>query len=172
MKSTIKNLKQAAAILSSFNLIGADRFRVSCGFVTPNGDAIASEHGYGVLRGNAENDFAKGKKFWAQLIQATAWEANLDNVERVDWLGIFFRRKGEYWKIKMTDLDAGLFDVLQTDAGKFVHLTEPESRRIRGVCDVSRLVKKLPSTRWEEREYDDMVGLLAYDPDIDGDDDA
>ena len=160
----VRKIKQAAKILSSFNFegIGLGFYDISIYFRTVSGECV----GVGVDSIEPEDKNALtdwGKDEWEAFLSENAkfyknnWEPVrvelirmsfvLDDDEEENWL------EAPIYRIEMTDISSGLFDRTIVGDGlhglKEAYLTEPESRKIRGVRDVVKLSKEISSARLE-----------------------
>ena len=155
----VRKIKQAAKILSSFNFEGAGSdfyniliyFRTASGRTVSTGpdvidyrdkkhpmtwsrnewEAFISEHAEWYYQNGFEPAYVESIRITIKLNE----DMNKEDVDD-DLLHI-----APLYTIEMTDVDSGLFDRMIVRGGiedrlKEVYLTEPESRKIRGVHDV------------------------------------
>ena len=143
---------KAAAMLASFYRDTAGRYGVTFTFITRDGVLISYTL---ALSGPSLT-----KEQWLEEIRDAVkhLESNglIDEpIESVDSFSIFFDSKSELYEIAVSDLKKGLYDELVVvDESICASLTEPESRKIRGICDVVHIANKIPGSRWKFTDED------------------
>lgn len=155
----VRKIKQAAKILSSFNFEGAgsDFYDISIYFRTASGDIAGTGTDVIKCRGK-KHPMTWSRNEWEAFISEKAERYYQIDFEPayVESIRIAFElnedtnkedadddllHSAPLYTIEMTDVGSGLFNRMIVRGGiedrlKEVYLTEPESRKIRGVHDV------------------------------------
>ena len=150
---------KAAKILSSFDFSGVERCRVNCDLIGADGESARCniwDTSWGDPATQSEED-------WTGLIVASVYDVASRPVKRVGGLHIYFKKDGKHYEVQMTDIRNGLFNkLIDADAeSKYVLLTEPESRQIKGVSDVVAIQNELSSDRWSFVFDDGIAGFVG-----------
>lgn len=173
----VRKIKQAAKILSSFNFegMGLGFYGISIFFRTVSGECVS----VGVDSIKPKDKIALtdwGKDEWEAFLSehAKSYKNNWEPV-RVELIRMSFElnddveenwREAPIYRIEMTDISSELFDRTIVDDDlhglREAYLTEPESRKIRGVRDVVKLSKEISSARLKT-VHSDFPVCIAYE---------
>ncbi|MBP5634023.1 hypothetical protein J6X13_03785 [Candidatus Saccharibacteria bacterium] len=143
----IWNAKRISEILSSFDLSEVSYLEVSAYYFW----SLTGEGYYTQLAGNY--DFCEDwtPRTWRRVIRrAPVFEFDIKDL--IGCLRIEFSY-GTRYVLEMTDVFKGYFDQITVRQGnkiKEIHLTPEESKKIKGVKDVVKLVENMPIYRFKE----------------------
>lgn len=187
MENRIRNVKKAAAILSSFNFKDTTDCHVIVYYETRHSGIsgvgkqsitlLPKEIGYLPVDDSYK---AWNKKEWQNFVLEGANRIRGQGVIRVASIWICFSTESEenlaedlftkMYSIEITNFATGRFDRIVTSRlGGFygVMLTKPESARIIGAADVVKLSNMIPSNRWQKapNEYAKALNDSLVDTD-------